>query len=184
MTDYLNPCINWQVPTFLVITGASRGLGQIIAVEFCKRFCEGSSALLIARDKTKLILTEDAITKCSKVKVHIVAVDLALPDSPSYEHMLSKCVQQNGSTCRQVVLVHNAGTLGDVSKTVVSCTSSSEIKDYFDLNLHSVMFLTSAFLKVFEIADRKLIINISSLAAINPFKGWNLYCTGNVLEFG
>lgn len=180
MTDYIHPSINWQIPTFLVVTGASRGLGQTIAVEFCKKFCEGSSALLIARDKTKLILTEDAISKCSKVKSHIVAIDLALPDSPSYEHMLSKCVQQNGSTYHQVILIHNAGTLGDVSKTVATCTSSSDIKDYFHLNLHSVMFLTSAFLKVFEAADRKLIINISSLAAINPFKGWNLYCTGKL----
>jgi len=178
MTDYLHPCINWQVPTFLIVTGASRGLGQTLAMELCKKLCEGSSVLLIARDKTKLILTEDAIMKCSVVKPYIVAIDLALPDSPSYEHMLAKCVQQSGITYRQVILVHNAGTLGDISKTVVNCTSSSEIKDYFDLNLHSVMFLTSAFLKVFETADRKLIINISSLAAINPFKGWNLYCTG------
>lgn len=178
MTNYIHSTINWQVPTFLIVTGASRGFGRTVAIEFSKKLCEGSAVLLIARDKTKLILTEDAITNCSNVKTHIVAIDLALPDSPSYEHLLSKCIQQSGLTYRQVILVHNAGTLGDISKTVANCTSSPEIKDYFDLNLHSVMFLTSAFLKVFEMSERKLIINISSLAAIQPFKGWNLYCTG------
>lgn len=184
MTDYLQSSINWQVPTFLIVTGASRGLGRTIAIEFSKKLCEGSSILLIARDKTKLIITEDAISKCCAVQTHIVAIDLALPDGPTYEHLLSKCMEQNNQhtnhhpTYRQVILVHNAGTLGDVSKTVAKCSSSSEIKDYFNLNLHSVMFLTSAFLKVFEAADRKFIINISSLAAIQPFKGWNLYCTG------
>lgn len=177
MTDYLHPAVNWQVPTFLIVTGASRGLGSTIAIELCKKLCDGSSVLLMARDKSKLMITEDAITKCSSVKPHIVAIDLALPDSPTYEHMLSNCIQ-NGTIYRQVVLVHNAGTLGDVSKTVANSTSSSEIRNYFDLNVHSVMFLTSAFLKIFEKSQRKLVINISSLAAIQPFKGWNLYCTG------
>lgn len=179
MTDYSQICLNWQVPSFLIVTGASRGLGQTIAIEFCKKLCEGSSVLLVARDKAKLIITQDAIKECSAVKSHIIAIDLALPDTPSYEHILTKCIQQNGLTYRQVILIHNAGTLGDISKTIATSTlPSSEIKDYFNLNLYSVMFLTSAFLKVFDTADRKLIINISSLAAVSPFKGFNLYCTG------
>ncbi|XP_035229490.1 sepiapterin reductase-like [Stegodyphus dumicola] len=181
MSEYMHSAINWQIPTFLIVTGASRGLGLTIAIEFCKKLCEGSSALLLARDKTKLIMTQEMISKCSTVKCEIVAIDLALPDSPSYEHLLTKHVQQTGSSYRQALLIHNAGTLGDISKTIMNSTSASEIKAYFDLNLHSVMFLTSAFLKVFELTERKLIINVSSLAALQPFKGWNLYCTGENL---
>lgn len=177
MTDSVSSTsvINWEIPTFLIVTGASRGLGYTIAIEMCKKLCEGSSILLLARDKTKLALTEEFILKTSFVKPQVVAIDLALPDSPSYEHLLMKCTH-SFSPFRQVILIHNAGTLGDVSKTVATCSSSTEIKDYFDLNLHSVMFLTSAFLKVFE-TEHKIIINISSLAAVQPFKGWNLYCT-------
>lgn len=183
MADFTQSYINWQVPTFLIVTGASKGLGKTVAIEFCKKLCEGSSVLLIARDKTNLIITEEAIKGCSAVKTHIVAIDLALPDTPSYEHILSKCItQQNGQIYHQVILVHNAGTLGDISKTIATSTlSSSEIKDYFNLNLYSVMFLTSAFLKVFETTERKLVINVSSLAAVTPFKGFNLYCTGKIL---
>ncbi|XP_054713532.1 sepiapterin reductase-like [Uloborus diversus] len=182
MADNSPSCsIDWNLPTFCIVTGASRGLGQTIAIEFCKRFCNGSCTLLIARDNQKLLITQDEIQKTSAVKTQVIALDLAILDSPSYEHLLTKYLQQTGCTAcnfQQAVLVHNAGTLGDVSKTVTSCISSKEIKDYFNLNLHSVMFLTSAFLEVFGVTKRKLIINISSLAAIQPFKGWNLYCTG------
>ncbi|XP_015914185.1 sepiapterin reductase [Parasteatoda tepidariorum] len=175
MSEFVQSAVNWQIPTFLIVTGASRGLGQTLAIEFCKKLCDGSDAFLLARDKSKLTLTQDAISSTTSVKPQIVAIDLALPDSPSYEHLLTKYAQKSYS---QVILIHNAGTLGDVSKTAANCTSSSEIRDYFDLNVHSAMFLTSAFLKVFEKSERKLIINISSLAAIQPFQGWNLYCTG------
>lgn len=183
MTEYSFPAIKWNIPTFLIVTGASRGLGQTIAVEFSKKLCDGSSVMLLARDKTKLIITENIIKECSSLKTNIVAVDLALPDTPSYEHILSKYLQQSGLSYHQAILVHNAGTLGDISKTIAnSILTSSEIKDYFNLNLYSSMFLTSAFLKVFEAIEHKLVINISSLAATTPFQGWHLYCTGMILQ--
>lgn len=45
------------------------------------------------------------------------------------------------------------------------------------LNLYSVAVLTSAFLKLCN--ERKCcIVNISSLAAVKPFKGLAFYCIG------
>lgn len=167
--------INWQIPTFLLVTGASRGLGATIAIDFSKKLCDGSHILLMARDKTKLNEVKSEIEKVSKATPHIIAMDLVLLDSPSFEHVLSKWSQLK---LPQAVIVNNAGTLGDISQLAVNCTEAAEVKKYFDVNLFSVMFLTSAFLNKFKAADRKVVINISSLAAIQPFKGWNLYCTG------
>lgn len=177
MAEYTSPLgtVNWQIPTFLLVTGASRGLGATIAIEFSKKLCEGSHVLLMARDKSKLNAVKAQIEKSSKAIPECVAMDLVLLDSPSYEHFLSKWSELNFS---QVVIVNNAGTLGDVSQTALNCTASYEIKKYFDANLFSAMFLTTAFLNQFKSADKKVVINISSLAAIQPFKGWSLYCTG------
>lgn len=170
-----NNTINWQIPTFLLVTGASRGLGATIAIEFSKKLCTGSHLLLMARDKIKLNAVKSEIEKVSKATPHILAMDLVLLDSPSFEHVLIQWSQLN---LPQAVLINNAGTLGDISQTALNCTESAEVKKYFDANLFSVMFLTTAFLNQFKAADKKIVINISSLAAIQPFKGWSLYCTG------
>ncbi|KAG8178262.1 hypothetical protein JTE90_018809 [Oedothorax gibbosus] len=167
--------INWQIPTFLLVTGASRGLGATIAIEFSKKLCDGSHILLMARDKVKLDAVKSEIEKNSKAFPQILAMDLVLLDSPSYEHSLTKWSQLN---FQQAVIINNAGTLGDISQIALNCTSSVEVKKYFDVNLFSAMFLTTAFLNQFKEAAKKIVINISSLAAIQPFKGWSLYCTG------
>ncbi|GIX80791.1 sepiapterin reductase [Caerostris darwini] len=174
-TNFTNPTINWRMPTFLVVTGASRGLGETIAKEFSKKLCEGSCVVLLARNKTKLEAVKADIKKISPVFVENEAMDLNLLDAPSYEHFFSKYLHYN---FHQVVIVNNAGTLGDTSKTTVQNTSGSEIKSYFDVNLFSAIFITTGFLNAFKAAERKVVINISSLAALQPFRGWSLYCTG------
>ncbi|CAL1281507.1 unnamed protein product [Larinioides sclopetarius] len=174
-SNFVIPTINWQVPTFLVVTGASRGLGATIAKEFAKKLVEGSYVLIIARDKAKLDNVKAEIEKTSVVYVERLAMDLNLLDSPSYEHCFSKYTHYN---FRQAVIVNNAGTLGDISKTAVQNTNGPDIKNYFEVNLLSAIFITTAFLNAFKTVERKIVLNISSLAAIQPFKGWSLYCTG------
>ncbi|GFT81185.1 sepiapterin reductase [Trichonephila clavipes] len=173
--SFTNCVINWQVPTLLLVTGASRGLGATIAKEFSKKLCKGSYVILLARDKPKLEVVKAEINKICVVYAEILALDLILLDSASFEHLFTKYENFN---FQQVVIVNNAGTLGDISKTALQTTSGPDIKDYFDLNLLSVIFLTTGFLNAFKRAKRKIVINISSLAAIQPFRGWSLYCTG------
>ncbi|CAA9993601.1 unnamed protein product, partial [Nesidiocoris tenuis] len=52
-------------------------------------------------------------------------------------------------------------------------------QQYMALNLYSMTTLTSAFLGVFgSSAVPKTIVNITSLAAVVPFKGLGYYCVG------
>lgn len=60
---------------FLLVTGASRGIGRQIAITFGSLLEEGSLALLLARDKDAL--QEVASNIPSKVKVYIVSADLS-----------------------------------------------------------------------------------------------------------
>lgn len=60
---------------FLLVTGASRGIGRQIAITFGSLLEEGSRALLLARSKDAL--QEVASNIPSKVKIHIVNTDLS-----------------------------------------------------------------------------------------------------------
>lgn len=73
-----------------------------------------------------------------------------------------------------------SGTLGDVSKGFLSLNDPTEVNNYWALNLTSMLCLTSGTLKAFpeSLGLSRIVVNISSLCALQPFKGWALYCAG------
>lgn len=73
-----------------------------------------------------------------------------------------------------------SGSLGDVSKGFVDLSDSTQVNNYWALNLTSMLCLTSSVLKAFPASPglNRTVVNISSLCALQPFKGWALYCAG------
>lgn len=73
-----------------------------------------------------------------------------------------------------------SGTLGDVSKGFLNVTDPAEVNTYWTLNLTSMLCLTSGTLNAFPDSPglSKTVVNISSLCALQPYKGWALYCAG------
>lgn len=71
-----------------------------------------------------------------------------------------------------------SGTL--VSKGFVDLADPDEMNSYWALNLTSMLCLTSSILKAFPDSPglSRTVVNISSLCALQPFKGWTLYCAG------
>lgn len=68
---------------FLVITGASRGIGRQIAITFGSLLQEGSHILLLARNLNGL--QEVAKNLPSKVTVHTVSMDLGNATKTDFE---------------------------------------------------------------------------------------------------
>ena len=73
-----------------------------------------------------------------------------------------------------------SATLGDVSKRWVDLADPTEVNNYWTLNLTSMLCLTSSILKAFPDSPglSRTVVNISSICALQPFKGWALYCAG------
>lgn len=67
-----------------------------------------------------------------------------------------------------------------MSKGIVDLADSGEVNNYWALNLTSTLCLTSSVLKAFRDSPglSRTVVNISSLCALQPFKGWALYCAG------
>ena len=68
---------------FLLITGASRGIGRQIAITFGSLLQEGSHILLLARSINSL--QEIAKTIPSKVTVHTISMDLSKASKSDFE---------------------------------------------------------------------------------------------------
>ncbi|NWI85933.1 SPRE reductase, partial [Pitta sordida] len=80
----------------------------------------------------------------------------------------------------RLLLVNNAGSLGDISKSFLDLTDPDEINSYFAFNVTSALSLTSVALQAFgrRPGCSRTVVNISSLCALTPFKSWALYCGG------
>lgn len=123
----------------------------------------------------------------SAIDCHIRIVDIicgSLDEDVTVESFERTCQTiANNEIYDQIMIVHNAGSLGDVNLLCkdYGLHSKTAISAYLDLNLYSVMQMTGIFLKTFRDIAHKTVLNITSLAALQPFKGLSLYCIGKRL---
>ncbi|XP_014243260.1 sepiapterin reductase [Cimex lectularius] len=155
-----------------VVTGGSQGIGQCIAVEMSKLFSPGSKILLVARSKEGMEKTRQQIlTTTEDMSVKNYQFDLCKPEYDKYNEMF----QENNGDYEVAILVHNAGSEGN-GRFAVDMNDFEEWQKHMALNLYSVTMMTSAFLKVYTNLKSKTIVNITSLAAVQPFKSMGYYC--------
>lgn len=170
----------WKRKYYVIITGASVGIGRAITQAFSQKVAEKSVFVITGRNAENLNETKRLVGEVAPdVEVIAEVMDHSKASFDDYRKLITdtwaKISEADG-----VVLVHNVGTIGDVHKYASAFTDEKEIDDYFHLNLTSVMTLTSAFLEQFSNSSTlsRTIINISSLAAVKPMAGASIYCTG------
>ena len=149
-----------------------------MAIEVSKELKSGSVVLLLARDLSDLQTTKSTIL-LNNAELHVFnhVIDLSSPTTKD----LQECFAQSlfGRTAdefEQAIIVHNVGTIGDVTKAAVEFNELKVWSNYFSLNVFSVSSLNSNFMQYFNNV-KKLVINITSLCSSVPFKSFTLYCT-------
>lgn len=169
-----------KVKHAVVVTGASRGFGEAVAVAFARSY--------LPRQATKFILVARSVHLMEGVRnvimqhapegsvVDVLGLDLGNADtiSTAVATILSGL---EGLEVETATLVNNAGSLFDLSKTADQYTDFVSINNYIMFNLSSMVFLSSSFCRAAREARRCNIINVSSLLALEAFKGWGLYAT-------
>lgn len=169
---------NLNVPTFCLITGASRGIGRSTAIELAKVVAPNSSFYLLARNKAKLEETADVIKKelDGKIDVTCISADLSTEESAT---KLYNDIFENIEVARysHAILVHNVASTG-MSKFARELDDVQFLQRFLLLNVTAPIVLTSSFFSCFghgKDSTRKTIIQVTSSNATTPYKTMHIY---------
>jgi len=149
-----------QFGEWVVITGASDGIGK----EFCREFAaRGLNIVLIARTKSKLDDVAEKLRDEYKIKTKVIAVDFT-KGLEIYDK-----IEEELRGLDVGVLVNNVGMMyPDYSRFHDLCTKGTFMQDIIACNVMSVPFMTKIVISGMLEKKRGLILNLSSLAAYLP----------------
>jgi 17beta-estradiol 17-dehydrogenase / very-long-chain 3-oxoacyl-CoA reductase len=135
---------------WVVITGATDGIGKSFAKEFVKR---GHKLLLIARSHTK---AEEVIKELRKIKSDAVIEYIIYDLDRNFSDEDIKELEDKLSHYKQVsILVNNAGIGG--MKSLIN-SSNKDIRSIINVNLTSVTFFTKIIISKMRENKRSLIV--------------------------
>ncbi|MFO7977810.1 MAG: (S)-benzoin forming benzil reductase, partial [Bacteroidales bacterium] len=151
------------------ITGASKGLGEGIALELLH---EEHQLICISRSESKTLKQMASARNC---EVSFILFDLMFSqDIPQLCDLIFEKI--NSEDAEGLYLVNNAGVVNPVDR-VENCPPE-EVDGHMRINLLAPILLSAGFVERSQDWDiPKRILNISSGAAQNPYYGWSSYCT-------
>jgi len=151
--------------TTAVVTGASSGIGE----QFCRQLAaEGVDLVVVARDLPRLRELADELTNAHGIEVEVIASDLSAPVSrAALERRLG-----DPAAAPVDLLVNNAGfgTGGRFDELAVAREDQQ-----IQLNVVALMRLTSVASVQMVARGRGNIVNVSSIAGLQPTPGSATY---------
>ena len=153
---------------YFIITGASRGLGEALALNLLK---EGNHLVCISRSSNPELIHA---AKEKGVPLEYIEHDLSQPQATEelFEGIFSEI---NVKEVESIHMFNNAGILNPICP--IEKYKAEEVSTNIEANLVGPMITTSAFIKFTTDLDiKKRIINISSGAANKAYYGWSAYC--------
>ncbi|KAJ1981270.1 hypothetical protein H4R34_002147 [Dimargaris verticillata] len=183
-----------------IIVGAGSGFGAVLAQTFIEQFIcsrrksSGLHLVLTGRVLADLTRTaEKCRNSCSVDGIQITLVDGAYWDDASrFDTIVARIFdharQHSSQRYTQCTLINNAGTLGDLSRTIAQTDWQAQAQ-FMTANFASFAAMCTEFLRQFPLDSlepvpevngqprepQRVIVNISSLLAIQPASHWGSY---------
>ncbi len=149
---------------YILITGASSGIGEVFANEYARR---GNNLVLVARSREKLEAIAQRLTKERNVDVKILVKDLSVTESAKevFEHCKSENLEIE-------LLINNAG-FGMINE--FKSQDLGRIEQMMHLNMCSLVKLTHYFLPQMLKHNKGGVINVASTAAFQAVPNMSVY---------
>ncbi|KAI4866054.1 NAD(P)-binding protein [Hypoxylon rubiginosum] len=167
MSDYTLPLSGKTA----IVTGASRGIGEGIAVELARR---GATVLLSYVSPSSQARIQNVCQTIEslphKPRVYAYRADLSTPDGPQL--LIDALVEWSKGELRVDILVNNAGV--EKVKSLAEQTID-DFSDVYNLNVRGPILLTKAVLPYLNSNGR--IINLGSAGGRSGLKDLSLYCS-------
>ena len=157
--------MDWRGRTVL-LTGASRGLGEALAVELGRA---GARLALVAREERALTRVVRAVREAGG-EAHPVPGDVSSADAAA--RIAGVATALLGSI---EVVIHNASSLGPVPLRPLAETSDAAFEEALATNLVGPFRLSRALVGPMALRGGGLVVQVSSDAATTPYPGWGAY---------
>ncbi len=158
------PSLQGQV---VLVTGASRGIGEAAAAALAKA---GAHVMLTARDAARTEAVAGRIAAAGGTAASAIC-DVA--DYASVTRLVEATIARFG---RLDALVNNAGVIEPID-TVATADPAAWARS-IQINLVGAFHCIRACLGPMRAAGSGTIVNVSSGAAHRPLEGWSAYCSG------
>ncbi|WP_394827053.1 SDR family NAD(P)-dependent oxidoreductase [Pendulispora albinea] len=150
----------------VVITGASRGLGERLARWFAKR---GAQVALVARGREELERVTASIV-AEGGRAHAIAADVG--DKEAIYGIAGAAAELVGPID---VVVHAASSLGPLPMPLLLDTACEDLLAVLETNLLGPFRLTKALAGPMVLRGRGVVVFVSSDAAVNGYPRWGAY---------
>jgi len=147
-----------------IITGASRGIGQVIARTYTKL---GADVTVCARSEEKL---QDFQRACSGLQGTVAYVAGDITVESTRKRLLDKALETHNAVD---ILVNNAGLLGP--RTTIAEYPDDEWDKVMEVNINAMFHLTKLVLRQMLSQEQGKIINITSGVGVNGYARWGAY---------
>jgi NAD(P)-dependent dehydrogenase (short-subunit alcohol dehydrogenase family) len=152
----------------ILITGASRGLGRALAVEFAR---QGASLVISSRRASEAGLAETE-RMLREMNAPVLSVLADVSQRADVERLAGEALARFG---RVDVLVNNASALGPTPMPYLIDTPIEEFENVMRTNAQGPFMLTRALIGQMLARGSGSIINVSSDAGVVGYATWGAY---------
>jgi 3-oxoacyl-[acyl-carrier protein] reductase len=152
-----------------IVCGAGSGVGRATAVLLAR---DGFDVVLVARTREKLEETAAMATAPDGVRTLVLPGDLEKPETPA------AVVEQTLERFGRIDAIANCA--GAAPNMPIEKITERDWRRCIDANLSYVVHVTTAAWGTFQRQRHGVIVNVSSMASVDPFPGFSIYAAAKV----
>lgn len=149
-----------------IVTGAGSGIGQQSAIDLARR---GYSVVLVARDQAKLRKTAELVSSVAKSGVTTLVYPCDVGGDQAIRKLVSDVLTQMG----RIDAIANVA--GYAPLQPMEEITPELWRQCIDTNLSAIVSITAAVWPEFKRRRAGVIVNVSSMASVDPFPQFSIY---------